>query len=271
MVLSRHTTPHGARWALDDKLLPERFSLEFLLQLPKAVALDLLRSLATEEAVDGDVLAPIEPHQEVWASGVTYLRSREARMAESETKDVYDKVYEAERPELFFKATGWRVMSDGQPVRIRMDSHWNVPEPELVLVVNRDGEILGYTVGNDMSSRDIEGDNPLYLPQAKIYNGSCALGPAIVLTEVDELRDLPVNLEICRNEEAVFTGETRTSQIKRQLEELVAYLVKELEFPHGAFLMTGTGVVPPEAFTLQVGDEVRITIGSLTLTNRVNQ
>jgi 2-dehydro-3-deoxy-D-arabinonate dehydratase len=271
MVLSRHTTPHGARWARDGKLLPERFSLELFLQLPKDTALNFLKSLPTLEPVDGGVLAPVEPHHEVWASGVTYLRSREARMAESETKDVYDKVYEAERPELFFKASGWRVVSDGQPVRIRVDSHWNVPEPELVLVVNRDGEILGYTVGNDMSSRDIEGDNPLYLPQAKIYNGSCALGPAIVLTEVDELRDLPVNLEIRRNGETAFAGETRTSQIKRQLEELVGYLVKELDFPHGVFLMTGTGVVPPEAFTLQAGDEVRITIGSLTLTNRVAQ
>ncbi len=271
MNLSRHKTETGARWALDGELLPAGFSLEFLLELPREAARRVLNDLPRKGLPKGATLAPIEAHQEVWASGVTYLRSREARMAESETKDVYDKVYAAERPELFFKALGWRVAGDAQAVRIREDSHWNVPEPELVLVVNRFGEILGFTVGNDMSSRDIEGENPLYLPQAKVYNGSCALGPKIVITDVAELRDMAVNLEILRDGEAAFSGESRTSNMKRKLEELVDYLMKEVDFPHGVFLMTGTGIVPPENFTLEPGDEVRITVGSLTLSNHVRR
>jgi 2-dehydro-3-deoxy-D-arabinonate dehydratase len=195
----------------------------------------------------------------VWASGVTYLRSRDARKAESAVGDVYQKVYEAERPELFMKSVGWRVVGPGTPVRIRKDSRWNVPEPELVLVMNQWKEIIGFTLGNDMSSRDIEGENPLYLPQAKIYNGSCALGPGVVIAEPDELRSLPITINILRGEETVFHGETGIGNMKRKFEELVDFLFKEIEFPEGVFLMTGTGIVPPDTFTLQPGDVVRIS------------
>ena len=215
------------------------------------------------------MLAPIEASQEVWASGVTYQRSREARQAESNTGDVYDRVYAAQRPELFFKAIGWRVMGHQQPVRIRADSAWNVPEPELTLVINQHGEIVGYTAGNDMSSRSIEGENPLYLPQAKIYNASCSLGPAIQLLDVDRLNDLPIEISIERAGQVVFHGSTRTAKMNRKLEELVAYLFRELSFPQGVFLLTGTGIVPPEQFTLAHGDLVTITIGDLTLANEI--
>jgi 2-dehydro-3-deoxy-D-arabinonate dehydratase len=268
--LSRHKTETKSRWALDGKFLPIGFLLDFLLELPRDAALGVLGALPKTAPAQGELLAPVEA-QEVWASGVTYLRSRDARMAESETKDVYDKVYDAERPELFLKAAGWRAVGDGGKVRIREDSRWNVPEPELVLVVNRFGEILGFAAGNDMSSRDIEGENPLYLPQAKIYNQSCALGPSIVIAGVEEMKDLAIELEIARKGQAVFQGETRTSQMKRGLEELVGYLAKELDFPQGVFLMTGTGIVPPEDFTLEPGDEIRITVGSLTLKNEVGR
>jgi 2-dehydro-3-deoxy-D-arabinonate dehydratase len=155
------------------------------------------------------------------------------------------------------------------PIRIRADSAWNVPEPELVLVVNRQGEIVGYTVGNDVSSRSIEGENPLYLPQAKVYRGACALGPAIWLCGADDMRDLPIQIEIQRGDELVFQGATRTSRMNRRLEELVEYLVRELDFPQGVFLMTGTGIVPPESFTLAAGDRVRIALGQLVLENEV--
>ena len=179
MYLTRHLTPAGPRWALDGCFLPPAFNLGLLLELPAAAVADLLAALPTGEPAEGALLAPIEPLQEVWAAGVTYLRSRDARKEESSAADVYQKVYDAARPEVFFKAAGWRVVANGQPVRIRADSGWNVPEPEMVLVINRGGEIVGYCAGNDMSSRDIEGENPLYLPQAKIYDGSCALGSGI--------------------------------------------------------------------------------------------
>ena len=214
-------------------------------------------------------LAPVEANSEVWAAGVTYLRSRIAREAESTVKDAYARVYEAERPELFFKAPGWRVAGHGMPIRIRRDSRWNVPEPELTLVVNAHGEIVGFCAGNDVSSRDIEGENPLYLPQAKIYDGSCALGPGISLCDAGTLSDLPIDLAVLRAGRPIFTGATRTSRIKRPLQELVDYLRKELSFPDGVFLMTGTGVVPPDDFSLEPGDRVRITIGGLTLENPV--
>ena len=196
------------------------------------------------------MLPPIEAEHEVWAAGVTYLRSREARESESSVKDVYSRVYEAARPELFFKAAGWRVAGHRMPIRIRDDSRWNVPEPELTLVINAHGEIVGFCAGNDVSSRDIEGENPLYLPQAKVYNGSCALGPGIVLAEADDLRDLAIRLEVIRAGRSIFTGDTRTAQMKRPFEELVAYLCQELDFPRGVFLMTGTGIVPPQDFSL---------------------
>jgi 2-dehydro-3-deoxy-D-arabinonate dehydratase len=217
----------------------------------------------------GALLAPLEATQEVWAAGVTYQRSREARRAESDVGDVYDRVYAAARPELFFKSIGWRVVAHQQPLRIRADSAWNVPEPELTLVINQHREIVGYTVGNDMSSRSIEGENPLYLPQAKIYDGACALGPGLELLEADALRDLAITIEIVRQTQLLFHGETRTSQIQRSLEELVAYLYRELSFPFGAFLMTGTGIIPPDGFTLAAGDRMSITIGTLTLENEI--
>jgi 2-dehydro-3-deoxy-D-arabinonate dehydratase len=210
----------------------------------------------------------VEPAQEVWASGVTYEMSREARKAESAKADVYEKIYDAERPELFFKAVGRRVAGHGGTVRVREDSRWNVPEPELVLVVNDRMEIVGYTAGDDVSSRDIEGENPLYLPQAKIYDGSCSLGPAIVLP-VGDLRDLPIRLRIRRNDESAFEGEISTSRMKRTPEELAAYLGRELSFPNGAFLMTGTGIVPQDDFTLTPGDRVEISVGELVLENEV--
>jgi len=216
------------------------------------------------------LLAPIEPGQEVWAAGVTYLRSRQAREIESDIKDVYEKVYLAERPELFFKANGWRIVGHQMPVRIRHDSHWNVPEPELTLVINAHREIIGFCVGNDLSSRDIEGANPLYLPQAKVYNGSCSLGPYIEIIEPDQLRDIAIQIEIIRTAEIIYQDETRSSQMKRSLDELVDYLTKELDFPQGVFLMTGTGIVPPEDFSLQPGDIVRIQIGTLILENEIS-
>ena len=270
MYLSRHRTEGGVRWALDGHYLPAAFTLDLLLELPAGDAPGLLESLPLAGGADDPLLPPVEPAQEVWASGVTYEMSREARMAESAEADIYEKVYDAERPELFFKTLGHRAVGHGGAVRVREDSHWNVPEPELVLVLNCRMEIVGYTAGDDVSSRDIEGENPLYLPQAKIYDGSCSLGPGIVLpVGSDDLQDLPVRLRVRRGGEIVFEGETGTSRMRRPLEELARYLGKELSLPNGAFLMTGTGIVPPEDFTLTPGDRVEISVGSLTLENDV--
>jgi 2-dehydro-3-deoxy-D-arabinonate dehydratase len=266
--LTRHHTPHGARWAVDGRWLPAAFRLDLLLQVPIAGAEAVLAALVTSEPADAPLLAPVEPGHEVWACGVTYLRSREAREAESTVRDVYSRVYDAARPELFFKSVGSRVVGHGGEIRVRDDSHWNVPEPELTLVVNAHGEVAGYTIGNDVSSRDIEGENPLYLPQAKVYDGACAVGPGILLRSADALQDLPIQLHLLRDGVTVFEGETRTSQIKRSLGELVGYLCRESSFPGGAFLMTGTGIIPPMEFSLQRGDTARITIGDLTLENR---
>jgi 2-dehydro-3-deoxy-D-arabinonate dehydratase len=269
MYLTRHETPGGARWALDGKWIPSELTLALLLQLPRAELTQALRALPPGEPAAGKLLTPVEPAHEVWACGVTYLRSRDAREAESAVKDVYTKVYEATRPELFMKAIGWRVVGHGESIRVRADSAWNVPEPELTLVVNAGGEIVGYTVGNDVSSRDIEGENPLYLPQAKVYDGSCAVGPGIRLGDTDRLKDMSIVLEIARDGRTAFKGETRTAQIKRPLQELVGYLRRELVFPTGAFLLTGTGIVPPQEFSLSPGDVVSITVGELTLENLV--
>jgi len=269
MYLTRHDTATGPRWALDGHVLPASFTLGLLLQLPASATQDFLRAIPRGEAATGPLLAPLEADHEVWACGVTYLRSREAREAESTVRDVYAKVYDAARPELFFKSVGWRVVGTGAPIRVRTDSTWNVPEPELTLVVNTAAEIVGYTVGNDVSSRDIEGENPLYLPQAKMYEGACALGPGIRLTSADELRDLPVTLQLTRDGAVAFGHTIRTSQIKRPLEELVRYLCLEMPFPKGALLMTGTGIIPPHDFSMARGDTVRITIGDLTLENTV--
>jgi 2-dehydro-3-deoxy-D-arabinonate dehydratase len=219
-----------------------------------------------------NVRAPIE-QQEIWAAGVTYYRSRAARMAESEASGgmtFYDKVYRAERPELFFKGNPHRVAAPGGPVRIRRDSKWNVPEPELTLLVSPGGKILGYTIGNDMSSRDIEGENPLYLPQAKVYDRSCALGPAILVTPEPLAPSTAIHLEIRRAGKSAFAGATTLAEMKRRPEELVSYLFRECSFPNGCFLLTGTGIVPPDGFTLQCGDEVSIRIEPIgTLVNTV--
>lgn len=209
---------------------------------------------------------PVQPHllppldtQEVWAAGVTYLRSRQAREEESNKIGVYDKVYEADRPEIFLKATPHRVVGSHDFIRVRADAHWTVPEPELTVLLSPTLQIVGYTAGNDVSSRDIEGENPLYLPQAKIYSRSCALGPAITLA-ADLSGPVEIELTIQRAGKTVFAGQTSTAQMKRPIGELVAYLGRENEFPHGVFLMTGTGLVPPDSYTLQAGDAVEIII-----------
>ena len=219
-----------------------------------------------------DLLPPID-NQEVWAAGVTYFRSRTARIEESKAATgghFYDLVYNAERPELFFKAAAWRVKGPGQPVRIRRDARWNVPEPELALLVSPKGTILGYTAGNDMSSRDIEGENPLYLPQAKVYDGACALGPAILVSVEPLSPDTEIRLEILRGGRTEFAGSTKLAAIKRDLATLVEYLYRETSFPDGCVLLTGTGVVPPDGFTLHHGDETSISIDRIgTLRNVV--
>jgi 2-dehydro-3-deoxy-D-arabinonate dehydratase len=269
MYLTRHATNDGSRWAVDGHFLPEGQGLDTWLSLPADMMAMTLEADRCDEAASGDLLAPIEANQEAWAAGVTYLQSREARMAESDTADIYEKVYDADRVEVFFKAVGWRVMGPGQPIRVRKDSTWDVPEPELAIVINSAGEIVGFTAGNDVSSRSIEGENPLYLPQAKVYDGSCALGPAIVLIGPDEQRDLPIKLTITRDGETMFDGETATSQLKRGLEEMAGWLFKEITFPQGAILLTGTCLVPAEDFTLTPGDKVTVQVGKLVLENPV--
>lgn len=219
-----------------------------------------------------ELLPPIGS-QEVWAAGVTYYRSRDARMEESKDAgggSFYDRVYHAERPELFFKATAHRVVGSGGKVAIRSDASWSVPEPELVLFITPGGKIAGYTVGNDMSSRDIEGENPLYLPQAKVYDRSCAMGPCLLLSEELLPASTEITIEIRRGGKTEFSGATKLEEMKRRAEELARYLYHSCSFPYGCFLFTGTGVVPPESFTLQAGDEIRITIPLIgTLENTV--
>jgi 2-dehydro-3-deoxy-D-arabinonate dehydratase len=221
---------------------------------------------------EGEVLAPIVG-QEVWAAGVTYYRSRGARMEESKDAgggDFYDRVYTAERPELFFKSTASRTVGTGGKVRIRGDAHWSVPEPELTLVVSPSGRIVGYTIGNDMSSRDIEGENPLYLPQAKVYKGSCALGPGILVSADPLAQSTEIAIEILRHDRVEFAGRVELTELKRDPKTLVEYLLRDNGFPAGAFLMTGTGIVPPSTFTLASGDRIRITIEPIgTLENVV--
>ena len=216
-----------------------------------------------------DLMAPIGG-QEVWAAGVTYYRSRNARMEESKSAgggDFYDRVYNADRPELFFKATAHRVVGPGERVAIRKDAKWSVPEPELALFISPGGKIVGYTIGNDMSSRDIEGENPLYLPQAKVYDRSCALGPCILVAEGPLPATTEVTIDIRRDGASAFSGSTTLNEMKRKPEELVEYLYRASSFPRGCFLLTGTGIVPPDSFTLRHGDEIGITIppiGNLT-------
>lgn len=236
----------------------------------------LKRALSDLQPLDNwnvsDARAPIGT-QEVWAAGVTYFRSRDARMEESKTAgggSFYDRVYHAERPELFFKATSHRVVGPNGKVAIRADATWSVPEPELTLVINPAGKIVGYTIGNDMSSRDIEGENPLYLPQAKVYDRSCALGPGILVSNAPLPPSTGIRLEILRAGQTAFSGSTALSEMKRDTSTLVEYLYRASTFPSGCFLLTGTGVVPPDSFTLQHGDEIRITIDGIgTLINFV--
>ena len=219
-----------------------------------------------------DILTPMD-QQEIWAAGVTYFRSREARMDESRESggaSFYDKIYDAERPELFFKATPARTSATGDPVYIRRDSHWNVPEPELTLFISSSGTIEGYTIGNDMSSRDIEGANPLYLPQAKAYTRSAALGPCLLVQSTPLHPDTTISLSISRDNRKAFENSIEISQIKRTFEDLVKYLFLECEFPDGVLLMTGTGIIPGDDFTLKAGDQVDITIKNIgTLSNVV--
>lgn len=215
-----------------------------------------------EELIKKELLPPIQS-QEIWASGVTYFNSKLARQEESKDAgggDFYARVYVADRPELFFKSTSYRAVGSGGKVRIRKDSTWDVPEPELTLLINSSGKIIGYTIGNDMSSRSIEGENPLYLPQAKTYDGSAAIGPCLYVSENPLPKETEIDLIINRNGETVFSGKTEVGQIKRDLNELASWLFREMSFPKGCFLMTGTGIIPSNDFTLQSCDEIRITI-----------
>ena len=257
------------------------FAEKSLLDLTRAGIKELATVLEAADALDvlrqvGDLRLPQVPleeirllppleGQEVWAAGVTYLRSKKARMEESDfSANAYDRVYEAERPELFFKSLPEKVVASGQAVGIRRDARWSVPEPELALVLNSRGQIAGYTIGNDMSSRDIEGENLLYLPQAKIYEGSCALGPWITLgTPETEARQWTIALRIERAGKDVFAGNTVVGNIKRRFEELASFLFRSQKFPHGAILLTGTGIVPPDSFTLKEGDVVDIEISGI--------
>lgn len=252
------------------------FSFDQLFQAsnPKAFLQEAMRegTPCSSDALNESSWLPPIGNQEVWAAGVTYFRSREARMEESEEAggDVfYDMVYEAERPELFFKATAARTRGHGAPICIREDSTWDVPEPELTLAINSAGKIFGYTVGDDVSSRSIEGENPLYLPQAKVYRGSCAIGPALCIGDPPS-KDTAIKLSITRDNKVAFKDATTLHQLKRGLEELSDFLYRDNDFPDGAFLMTGTGIVPSTEFTLQSGDLVSISIDGLgTLTNPV--
>jgi 2-dehydro-3-deoxy-D-arabinonate dehydratase len=216
-------------------------------------------------AQPSQLLPPIGS-QEVWASGVTYEVSREARFEEAKEADggvFYRRVYNAERPELFFKANGFRVVGPGGMIRVRRDASWSVPEPEFVVVANREGKIVGYTIGNDVSSRDIEGENPLYLPQAKVYNGSCSLGPAVMISGERLPTTTEIRLVIEREKKELFRGTTSVAKIRRSFETLLEYLYRELAFPVGAYLFTGTGIVPADEFTLRSGDVVRIAVDSI--------
>jgi len=231
-----------------------------------------VRALPNKALADFRLNAPIGS-QEVWAAGVTYFRSRNARMEESKSAgggDFYDRVYNAERPEIFFKSTPHRVVGTGGKVAIRRDAKWSVPEPELAVMVSPNGKVIGYTIGNDMSSRDIEGENPLYLPQAKVYDRSCALGPGLLVATTPLPSSTEIRLVIGRDGQQVFAGSTPLSSMKRDVATLVEYLYRDNSFPNGCFLLTGTGIVPPDSFTLLHGDEIRITIDPIgTLVNVV--
>ncbi|MEV0069147.1 fumarylacetoacetate hydrolase family protein [Amycolatopsis sp. NPDC050768] len=279
MLIVRFLSPGGTHPAVgvrtaDTVLELPVTSIGELLAVPLPELQDLCAGAdgPAHDAADVRFLPPVDRRTEVWAAGVTYQRSREARITESErAADVYDLVYEAPRPELFFKSAAWRVTGDGESVAIRTDSGIDVPEPELGLVVNSRAEVVGYTVVNDMSSRSIEGVNPLYLPQAKIYLGGCAVGPGIrPAWEVADATNLPIELEIHRAGALVWSGDTSTSLLRRTFDELVEYLFRADVFPDGVVLATGTALVPDLPFTLAAGDRVAITVGEVgTLTSTV--
>ena len=271
-------------YRVNDGLALERDGKFFRLQessLDDLIRHSDLHSYLAAQANGSGTRGPIDPadlqapvgRQEVWAAGVTYYRSRTARMEESEHaggSGFYDRVYSAERPELFFKALPYKVVPPGGKVAIRSDATWSVPEPELALLISPSAQIVGYTIGNDMSSRDIEGQNLLYLPQAKIYDGSCALGPGILISPQPLAATTAIELEIKRAGQVAFSGRTALSEMKRRPEELVEYLFRDQTFEHGCFLLTGTGIVPPDSFTLQHGDAIRISIDGIgALINQV--
>jgi len=256
------------------QLAPRFASLAELLRLSARdlrSAVDAASSAPTVDAPAVRILAPVDGQTEVWAAGVTYKRSEEARVEESATPDIYSRVYRAERPELFFKANPRRVAGPDAPVAVRSDSSWDVPEPEVAIVVNAHAEIVGYTIGNDVSSRSIEGENPLYLPQAKVYDGCCALGPGIVPAwEIADPYTLAIRMRILRRSGVHWQGETSMREFARRLEDLVGYLFRDDNFPEGVILSTGTALVPDTPFTLEGGDVVEIEIDGLgTLRNPV--
>ena len=256
--------------AVDDTTLADltsegiRTITELLEDAGCVARVEALANLPTVLLAEVTLLTPVE-RQEVWAAGVTYLRSKTARMEESDfSASAYDLVYEADRPEIFFKSLPEKVVGPNKPVGIRADAKWNVPEPELTLVINSAKKLVGVSIGNDMSSRDIEGENLLYLPQAKVYDGACAVGPWIVVGVHEEvIRQWTVGVQLLRNDQVVFRGETDINNIKRRFDELLDYLGRSQSFPHGAMLLTGTGVVPDEDFTLAARDVVSITISGI--------
>jgi 2-dehydro-3-deoxy-D-arabinonate dehydratase len=283
MKLAKYRTPTGevavgslAGEELTPLILGSEFSsLSDILEAeaPGQAAASILDSSAKIALSEVKLLTPVD-EQEIWAAGVTYKRSKTARMEESEAAaSCYDRVYDSPRPELFLKATPHRVSGPGQPLRIRVDSEWNVPEPELTLVINTKKTLVGFTIGNDMSSRDIEGDNPLYLPQAKVYNQSAGVGPWITLADsMPPREEIGISLTIRRDGEVAFEGQTGIDQMARTFEDLIGWLGRDNSFPAGVMLMTGTGIVPDSNFTLQAGDSVDITIDGIgTLSNPIVQ
>jgi 2-dehydro-3-deoxy-D-arabinonate dehydratase len=255
--------PSGQVRALDAR----ESTLAGLLHLSAAELRQVVGSAQRHPLGDGvraALLAPLDNGTEVWAAGVTYRRSQEARVEESQTPDIYSRVYRAARPELFFKASARRVAGPDEPIVVRSDSEWNVPEPELAIVVNAHAQIVGYTIANDVSSRSIEGENPLYLPQAKVFAGCCALGPGIVPAwEVPDPYQLGIHMRILRQGRLIWQGDTNTSELKRRLDELVSYLFRDDDFPDGVVVCTGTALVPESPFTLGAGDEVEIEVDQL--------
>ena len=266
------TEKEGKYYLLKDKNWDEFINDDDLFQKMEKITQSLTAITNGAGLIANEILAPVG-NQELWACGVTYLRSKVGRQEESKDAgggDFYARVYDAERPEVFFKSTPHRIVGHGDKVNIRKDSTWNVPEPELTLMVTSSGKIVGYTIGNDMSSRSIEGENPLYLPQAKTYDGCASIGPCIYVTEKPLDSNTIIHLEINRQNKKVFEGSVAISQMKRRLEELVSFVYRECSFPNGCLIMTGTGIVPPNDFTLLSGDEIKISIDGIgTLVNTV--